>query len=130
MKYDELIARIRDEAGVDTLEEAEELAFVVLRTLGERIDGAEADDLYAQLPDPLKTRLLAHVSAQDPAHPMRADQFVERVAEALGLGRDEAERGVRGVFDVVRAAVTPGEFDDVLAQLDRSYRGLVAPDAP
>jgi uncharacterized protein (DUF2267 family) len=82
------------------------------------------------LPDPLKTRLFAHLPTDEAARRLSADDYVRRVASALNVDEETAEQRIRGVFDVVRKAVTPGEFDDVLSQLDRSYRGLVAKNAP
>src|SRR5437879_37526 len=126
MQYDEFVRNVEQRAHVDGPEEAELTAFVVLDALGARLSGGEADDLYAQLPDPLKTQLLTRVRADKPARSMTADQYLARVAEDLGVDTEEAARRVRGVFDVVRKVVSPDEFDDVLSQLDSSYRGLVA----
>jgi uncharacterized protein (DUF2267 family) len=50
---------------------------------------------------------------------------VERVARELEVSPEEAHRRVRGVFAVLREAVTPGEFEDVLSQLDREYAELI-----
>jgi uncharacterized protein (DUF2267 family) len=130
MTYDEFVQAIRAETHIESREEAEETAFVVLDALAERISGGEADDLYAQLPDPLKSRLQARVRRDEPARSMSAHEYVALVASRLGVSEEDAERRIRGVFDVVRRAVTQGEFDDVLSQLDSSYLGLAAPNAP
>lgn len=57
---------------------------------------------------------------------MSPDEFVERVGNDLGISDDEARRRIHVVVDVLRDAVTPGELDDVLAQLPSSYAALIA----
>lgn len=130
MEFEEFVRRVQERAHLATPQEAELTAFVVLALLGERISGGEADDLYERLPEPLRTQLRVRVPRDKPARRMTADEYVERVAEELGVARDEAERRIRRVFDVVRKVVDPDEFDDVLSQLDATFRGLVAPRAP
>jgi uncharacterized protein (DUF2267 family) len=130
MQNDEFVKAVRERTDLESDEEAEQTAFIVLNALAERISSGEAGDLYAQLPDPLKTRLLAHLPTDDAARRLSADDYVRRVASALNVDEETAEQRIRAVFDVVRKAVTQGEFEDVLSQLDRSYRGLVAKNAP
>ena len=57
---------------------------------------------------------------------MTADEFVARVADDLELSPEEARSRIRAVFGTLREAVTLGEFDDVLAQLDSEYADLLA----
>jgi uncharacterized protein (DUF2267 family) len=40
--------------------------------------------------------------------------------------QDTVERGIRAVFQRLGEAVTPGEFEDVLAQLPREFRPLAS----
>jgi uncharacterized protein (DUF2267 family) len=42
---------------------------------------------------------------------------------------DTARTGVRAVLSTVREAITPGEWDDVVAQLPEEYQVLLAPMA-
>jgi uncharacterized protein (DUF2267 family) len=51
---------------------------------------------------------------------------VDRVADELELSGGEARERVRAVFATIRRAVSLGEFDDVLAQLDPEYADLLA----
>jgi uncharacterized protein (DUF2267 family) len=122
MKYDEFMMAIQQRMGVPDRDDAEATAVSVLQALADRLTGGEADDLLAQLPEPLKKAI--DVTAE--ADPMRYDQFVERIALELDLPEDEARERVRAVFSVLREAVTPGEFDDVFAQLDGSYAELAS----
>jgi uncharacterized protein (DUF2267 family) len=47
------------------------------------------------------------------------------VAIELKVTPDEAHEIVHGVFAVLRQAVTPGELEDVLAQLPSGYARLL-----
>jgi uncharacterized protein (DUF2267 family) len=58
--------------------------------------------------------------------PISEEMFIDRVADELGATRDEARRRIRSVFAVLREALTRGEFEDVLEQLDPEYADLLA----
>jgi uncharacterized protein (DUF2267 family) len=122
MRYDEFLAAVEERAGIADQTEADRTAVVVLQALADRLTGGEADDLLAQLPEPLKSAVVV----SDEADPMTPDEFVDRVARELQLPPQEARDRVRAVFGTLREAVTPGEFDDVLSQLDRKYADLIA----
>jgi uncharacterized protein (DUF2267 family) len=121
MTYDMFLATIEDRAGMVDREEAERTAVAVLQALADRLTGGEADDLLAQLPEPLKST----IRVTGKAVPMDPGEFVDRIASELQLPQEEARDRVRAVFGALREAVTPGEFDDVLSQLDREYADLL-----
>jgi uncharacterized protein (DUF2267 family) len=60
------------------------------------------------------------------ADPMTSDEFVDRIASELQLSREEARNRIRAVFGTIRQAVSRGEFEDVLAELDPEYADLLA----
>jgi uncharacterized protein (DUF2267 family) len=122
MKYSELIRAVGSRAGVHDRFEAERTTVAVLQALCDRLTGKEANDLLAQLPAMLKELVVVSPSAL----PLSADEFVERVATELGVSRDDAVKRIRAVFAVLRGAVTRGEFEDVLAQLEPEYADLIA----
>jgi len=121
MKYDDFLKRVGERTGATSPDEAEQTAVTVLQVLSERLAGGESKDLLSQLPKELKER----VRPVPEAEPLDPDEFVERVASELGISPEEARERVRGVFDVLRDAVTPGELEDVLSQLDREYAELI-----
>ena len=94
------------------------------QTLADRISGGEAQDLAAQLPQPLQDDLR---QTGEEAEAFDVDEFVRRVAQRAHVDPEEARTGVVAVLVTVREAVTPGEFDDVLSQLPQEYRELVGP---
>jgi uncharacterized protein (DUF2267 family) len=118
MKYDEFISRVASGVSVSQ-SEAEKLTRAVLTTLSERITGGEARDLADQLPLPLQTPLLP---ADERAEAFDFVEFVRRVADRSGTDIHTAEMAVDVVFDTLRDAVTPGEFNDVLSQLPDDFK--------
>jgi len=121
MKYHEFLKAVRERTGTEDPEEAERTAVAVVQALSDRLAGGEPKDLLSQLPGELKER----VEPIETAIPMKSEEFVERVAHDLEIDPDEARERVRAVLSVVRDAVTPGEFEDVLSQLDREYEELL-----
>jgi uncharacterized protein (DUF2267 family) len=121
MKYDQMVKEVKDRTEIDDRAEAERTLLVVLQALADRLIGTEAEQLLAQLPEPLKSEVIVD---EQPV-PMTARDFVEWVASELEIKPEEAEERVRAVFDVLQEAVTPGEFHDVLVQLPSGFAELV-----
>jgi uncharacterized protein (DUF2267 family) len=121
VQYEEFVSKVAQQVGISRAE-SEKLAAAVMRTLGERLSGGEAEDLRAQLPEPLKGDL---ISTREEAEGFGVEEFARRVAEKAGISEGQAGAGVVAVLDTVREAVSPGEFDDVLAQLGREFAELI-----
>jgi len=107
-----MISRLRQEAGLER-DDAEATLLFVLQSLVDRLTGTEADDLVSQLPAQLKELLTITPEPE----PMSSTEFVSIVAGELGVDEDEARRRINAVFHVLKEAVTPGEYHDVLVQL-------------
>ena len=117
MKFQEFVAKVGKRAGVPDRFEAEKTAATVLQALADRLSGKEARDLLSQLPATLKELVVVSPSAQ----PLSADEVVQRVANDLDVSPGEARARIRAVFATLREAVTRGEFEDVLEELDPEY---------
>lgn len=113
MKYEEIIARVAQRTGLFE-GEAVELTRATLATLAERISGAEARDLAAQLPGPLQDALLP---TQEQPEVFSFDEFVYRVAQRCRREPTASRSAVEAVLETLREAVKPGELDDILSQL-------------
>jgi uncharacterized protein (DUF2267 family) len=122
MRYGEILEAVERKAGIGDRYDAERTVDAVLRALCDRLTGGEADDLMAQLPSELRQR----IPVTRAVVPMTPDEFVQRVARELQVPQDVARERIRAVFAVLRQAVTRGEFDDVLSQLDPEYADLLA----
>jgi uncharacterized protein (DUF2267 family) len=112
-----------DRAGLPQ-DQAESVARATLRTLADRITAGEAQDLAAQLPNPLKEDLRKD---RDEAEAFDVDEFLRRVRERAHVDESTARTGAVATMVTVREAVTPGEFDDITSQLPQEYRELVGP---
>jgi uncharacterized protein (DUF2267 family) len=122
VKYDQMVKAVEERAGITDRAEAERTLRAVVQALSDRLLGGEADDLLAQLPEPLKSEIT--VTAE--ADPMDPQEFVERVARDLELPEDEARDRVRAVFSTLHEAVTEGEWEEVVGQLDKTYAPLIS----
>jgi uncharacterized protein (DUF2267 family) len=121
VKFEEFIRKVGERAGIPDRFEAEKTSVVVVQALCDRLTGKEANDLLAQLPEMFNDMIVVSPAAL----PITVDGFVDRVAEELGIPSEEARSRIRAVFATLREAVTPGEFQDVLEQLDPEYADLL-----
>jgi uncharacterized protein (DUF2267 family) len=117
VQYEEFISNVAERAGLPR-EETEKVVAAVFRTLGERLSGGEAEDLRAQLPKQLQAHL---VSPEENAQGFGIEEFARRVAQRAGVDEADAGAGAIAVLKTLREAVSPGEFDEVLAQLGREF---------
>jgi uncharacterized protein (DUF2267 family) len=122
VQYDQLVKAVEERAGIADRSEAERTLRVVVQALSDRLLGNEADDLLAQLPEPLRSE----ISVTAEADPMNPQEFVQRVGRDLELPEEEARDRVRAVFGTLHEAVTEGEWEEVVGQLDRKYAELIA----
>jgi uncharacterized protein (DUF2267 family) len=122
MKYEDFLDRVEERSGIADRGEAERTVVIVLQELLDRISAKEGRDLLAQLPYQLKTSVSATVAQV----PLSRDDFVGRVAEELDVSPDEARNRIRAVFGTLREAVSWGELEDVLLELDPEYADLLA----
>jgi uncharacterized protein (DUF2267 family) len=121
MQYEEFIRKVADAAGISA-EEAKRASIAVLQELCDRLSGKEADDLLAQLPARLRRKVIVPPCET----PVSADKFVDLVADDLKIPPHEAQNRIRAVFATLRQAVSWGEFEDVLEELDPEYADLLA----
>ncbi|HWB71597.1 MAG TPA: DUF2267 domain-containing protein [Egibacteraceae bacterium] len=127
MDHDEFIGHVQHRARLDSRGAAEQTTRATLETLAERLAGGEPKDLAAQLPDEIGRHLRRTEAAQES---FSLQDFYQRVAErsAPGVGLPDAAFHAKAVLSVVRDAVSPGQFDHLVAQLPDEYRDLLAYD--
>ena len=122
MQYDDFVRSVAERAGIESPPEAERTVLGVLQALCDRISRKEGYDLLAQLPARLKRRIKPTVARI----PMAPADFVDRVARELEIPAEEARERVRAVFATLRQAVTWGELEDVVLELEPGYADLLA----
>lgn len=114
--------RVIDESGV-ARGLAERGTAAVLRALRDRLTPEEARQVAAQLPRPL--RQIWEAGADWGPRPVKLHrrELYERVkADAALSSIREARAMVAAVFAALRGQISPGEADDVAAQLPKDLR--------
>jgi uncharacterized protein (DUF2267 family) len=122
VKYDEIVERVQERAGIADRSEAEGTVIEVLQELCDRLSGKEANDLLAQLPGELQRAVIVSPAPL----PVDHDAFVANIARELAVSEEEARKRIRAVVSTLREAVSWGEFQDVLEELDPQYADFVA----
>ena len=124
MKARNLYSRVSIEADIDSLEDSRQATAAVLRALRDRLTPEEADHAVAQLPQELKG---LWTSGHPPLHhpvKMHRREFLERVRVDAGLkSLSQAELVTDAVFAGLKEQLSPGEADDIVAQLPRDLKG-------
>jgi uncharacterized protein (DUF2267 family) len=127
LQYPEFLRRVEEQIAAnrsvsDARREAENATTATLETLNERISGGEARDLAAQLPKEIQPALRPKAEESEG---FSLEEFYRRVAEREGVDIETARIDASAVMRVLREAVTPGELDDVMAQLPEDSNTLL-----
>jgi uncharacterized protein (DUF2267 family) len=113
----------------DNKEEAWRVLRAYLRVLRDRLTVDEAAQLAAQLPLVLRGVFYEGFDpSRQPVKLRHSEEFRERLADEAQLASSgEAARAVDAATRILASHVTPGEWDDVLAQLPTELRELIQP---
>jgi uncharacterized protein (DUF2267 family) len=122
VSYDEIIQRVQERAGIADRSDAEGTTIEVLQELCDRLSGNEARDLLAQLPGELQRAVIVSPTPL----PVDHDTFIANIGRELGISDEDARKRTRAVVSTLREAVSWGEFQDVLEELDPQYADFVA----
>lgn len=122
MNYEQFVGQVQHRARLASAGEAVRAIRATLETLAERITPAEAKDIAAQLPWGLRESLTdAAIEAPDR---FSLDEFLQRVAAREETDLPDATYHARVVIEVLQEAVTPGEIEDIRAQLPEDWEPL------
>jgi uncharacterized protein (DUF2267 family) len=113
-----MYSRVGIEADLESVAEARHVTAAVLQALRDRLTPEEAEQASAQLP--LELKALWHGGPPPPRRPLRmhCGDFYSRVMTQSGLGSmRKAELATDAVFAALKDQLSPGECDDILAQL-------------
>lgn len=129
MKTDEFYAKVRDRGNYESAAEAERVTNTVLGLLGRRLAGGEAKDLAAQLPPEVQQPLLVEPSegsagGASGGQGFGVEEFLARAASELDATTETAKWDVSAVLTTVAEAITGGELNQVLTQLQPGYAEL------
>ena len=99
----------------------------VLHALRDRLTMDEADQLFAQLPEELKDVWASGEAAEREPIKMDREEFSERVMREAGLRSQRDTRWmILAVFAAIKEQISPGEAEDVMAQLPKDLKELWA----
>lgn len=124
MKLHEFLGQVQHRAQMPDLDQALRATRVTLETLAERLGGEEPRHLAAQLPEELARFL--RWQGYKYSERLDSNEFLKRVSEREEVDLPVSVYHVRVVLEVLQEAVSPGEINDVLAQLPADYRRLFA----
>jgi len=126
MEYHELIDRVMKETNLQSREETAKIVEATLETLGERLSKTERENLAAQLPNELKGNLLKRHATDR----FLLEEFYNRVSARADLGYPEAVKQCQAVMAILREAISPGEWRDVLSELPGEFKELFGEKPP
>jgi uncharacterized protein (DUF2267 family) len=118
---------VMDASGEESLDTATQATAAVFHALRDRLTPEEADQLAAQLPRELKE--VWYEGEADDRRPLRLhrDDFYERVGREARLASTSRARWLTlGVFAALKEQLSPGEAEDVLAQLPKDLKEVWA----
>jgi uncharacterized protein (DUF2267 family) len=111
------------EMGKPDLSRAERVTEAVFHALRDRLTPVEADQAAAQLPRPLKLVWWRGDEAGRRPLKLHRKAFYARVRRDADLASErEARHATRAVFGALKQRLSPGESDDILAQLPRDLK--------
>jgi uncharacterized protein (DUF2267 family) len=122
MKHDEFIGRVQHLAQLGSRGDAERATWATFQTLGERLEGGEAKDFASQLPPVLAAYALS--GCPGIGERFSVQEFFRRVSDREGRDVQQAIQHARAVVEVLQKAISPGEIDDICAQLPSEYGQL------
>ena len=125
MNARQMYSRVGVEADIDSLDASREATRAVLRALRDRLTPQEADHALAQLPHELKSLWISE--PLEPRRPIKLHRrdFLQRVRIDAGLkSLGQAEIVTDAVFAGLKEQLSPGEVDDITAQLPRDLKAL------
>lgn len=122
MKTEAFYCKVRQKAAPADLG-VERATAAVFHALRDRLTPEEADQVVAQLPRELKAVWEMGEQAERQPLKIRRGEFYERVRAEAGLASSEEAHSVTlAVFAALKEQLSPGEANDVLAQLPKDLK--------
>ncbi|MFA5529137.1 MAG: OsmC family peroxiredoxin [Thiohalomonadaceae bacterium] len=122
MNFHDFLGQVQHRAQLRSMDEALRATRATLTTLSERLQGQEPFHLGAQLPHEIAEFLKGPTAGG--GERFSSDEFFRRVCDKEGVDLPAAVYHARVVLEVLKEAVSPGEIDDVRAQLPPDYQRL------
>ena len=121
MQYEAFITRAQKALSLEDRQRTVEIVEAVLVTLARRLEPAARADIAAQLGGGLKEMF----PEGDEAELIPLEEYYNRVAARAELGRSDAVDSANEVIQVLKEALSEGEFEDLADELPRGYAPLL-----
>lgn len=122
MTFDKFVGEVQHRAQLRSLGEAVRAIRCTLSVLSQRLAEGEAKDLASQLPEEIGIYLI-HGQA-GAGMDFAADEFLARVSACEGAATPESKCHVMVVLQVVREAISEGQFEHLMGQLPADFKPL------
>ncbi|HEX7081474.1 MAG TPA: CBS domain-containing protein [Gammaproteobacteria bacterium] len=123
-----LVNKVREEADLESAEQARGALEVVLASLVRRLNEAEAEHLIAQLPSLLQAPLRRLPPGPDKS--VTRESIESELAARLDLDRGRAGQLLAAVAATLAQWISPGQMEDVRGQLPPELREVFPASAP
>jgi len=125
---EEFLHRVMKLTGLHDKSEAKRATRAALAVLRDALTPEEAYDLGSQLPKEFRNLLWSPKGKWTPPQTLPMESVVNHVRSVLAAeNRDRAEEVTRGIFTVLREAVSPGELEDIVSVLPPELRQVLTP---
>ncbi len=120
MTYEHFIGQVQHRAKLPSEGDALRAVEATLQTLAERLEEHEAKHLASQLPMALRPFV------EGGEHRIRRslNEFLQCISEREKVGLPTSTYHARVIMEVLQEAVSPGEIEDVLANLPADWAPL------
>lgn len=119
---DEFLAKVQERGEYADKHEARHVTAIVLNLLGQRLAGTERHDLAAQLPAGIDQLVTPDEEASLAS--FGVEEFLARIAARLDGSPQTAEWDASAVLCTTAEAITGGQLNQILAQLQPGYATL------
>lgn len=115
MRFRELIKKVQVYSGFSDAESKEALEMLV-ESLAIRLNEGERKDFASQLPQELKDMALSVYPTKERAR----QDIIEQFMEVQHIPEARAKKQILTAWRALKEAISPGEIDDIRAQLPNS----------
>ncbi len=123
--YGRLRNQLREEAELESSQQADKSLEIVLGSIVRRLPPNEAENFISQLPSLLQRPLRGQSPGPDKTI---TDHAIElELMDELGVNESHAWRIIEAVVASIQQTVSPGQMDDLHAQLPKGLKELFAP---
>lgn len=124
MNQDEFFGKVKDLAGLESVDEAKAAAGATLLTVAERVGASEAEQLANESGLPDEVTAFLKIQRDRAPEEFSLDEFFKRAGERLGTAIQKTVKDVRAVAEVFQGAANPPAVDKLYERLPDDFKQL------